>query len=76
MDDRAKILTLLGDAPQDAGELSRKLGMPRKMLFSLLMKMEKEELIAWDGREWIITQSGDPERGSTPPPKSGGGRPY
>ena len=75
MEDREKILTLLGDTPQDAGELSRKLGISRKTLFSLLMEMEKEDMIAWDGQEWVITPSAAPQRSNTPPSKSGGGRP-
>lgn len=75
MENREKILTLLGDAPQDAGELSRKLGISRKALFSLLMNMEKEDMIAWDGQEWIITPSAEPKRSDTPPSKSGGYRP-
>lgn len=75
MENREKILTLLGDAPQDAGELSRKLGISRKALFSLLMNMEKEDMIAWDGQEWIITPSAEPKRSDTPPSKYGGYRP-
>ena len=56
-DDRKKILTLLAGGPQDARELARKLGISRNPLFSLLMKMEKEELIVWHGQEWAVKRS-------------------
>ena len=58
-DDRKKILTLLAGGPQDARELARKLGISRNPLFSLLMKMEKEELIVWHGQEWAVKPSSD-----------------
>lgn len=57
MDDQNKILTLLGGGPQDARELSRKLGISRNPLFSLLMKMEKEDLIVWKDQEWAVKPS-------------------
>ena len=44
-DDRDKVLTLLAGGPQGALELSRKLGISRNPLSSLLTKMEKEGLI-------------------------------
>lgn len=53
-DDRNKILTLLSGGPQDARELARKLGISRNPLFSLLMKMEKEDLIVWKDQEWAV----------------------
>ena len=53
-DDRNKILTLLAGGPQDARELARKLGISRNPLFSLLMKMEKEDLIVWKDQEWAV----------------------
>ena len=58
-DDRKKILTLLAGGPQDARELARKLGISRNPLFSLLMKMEKEELIVWHDKEWAVKPSSD-----------------
>ena len=75
MHNREEILTLLGDAPQGADELSRKLGISRKTLFSLLMSMEKEDLIAWNGQEWIIPASAEPKPSDTPPSMSGDDRP-
>lgn len=67
MEDRikTKILELLANGPEDAGGLSWKLGISRNTLFSLLMRMEKEDLIAWNGREWTIAQSSDPGRSDT-----------
>ena len=53
-DDRNKILTLLSGGPQDARGLARKLGISRNPLFSLLMKMEKEDLIVWKDQEWAV----------------------
>ncbi len=59
MDDRRKIFNLLAHAPQDARELARRLGISRNPLFSLLMSMEKENLIVWDGKEWAVKPSSD-----------------
>ena len=59
MDDRNKILTLLAGGPQDARELARKLNISRNPLFSLLMKMEKEDLIVWKDQEWAVKPSSD-----------------
>ena len=66
MDDRTRILKLLADRPENAAELARKLGISRNPLFSLLMKMEKEDLIVWTGREWAVKPSSDskPSRAS------------
>ena len=58
-DDRNKILTLLAGGPQDARELARKLGISRNPLFSLLMKMEKEDLIVWKDQEWAVKPSSE-----------------
>ena len=58
-DDRGKVLTLLAGGPQDARELSRKLSISRNPLFSLLMSMEKEDLIVWDGKEWAVKPSSE-----------------
>ena len=58
-DDRNKILTLLSGGPQDARKLARKLGISRNPLFSLLMKMEKEDLIVWKDQEWAVKASAD-----------------
>ncbi len=70
MDDRTKILTLLACGPQDARELARKLGISRNPLFSLLMKMEKEDLIMWHNKEWAVKPSSDsihPSEGGSSP---------
>ena len=64
IDDRDKVLTLLAGGPQGALELSRKLGISRNPLFSLLMKMEKEDLIVWRDKEWAVK----PSSASSPPP--------
>lgn len=58
-DDQNKILTLLAGGPEDARELSRKLSISRNPLFSLLMSMEKEDLIVWDGKEWAVKRLSD-----------------
>ena len=72
--DRTRVLNLLADGPEDAGELSRRLGISRSRLFSLLMKMENEDLIVWDGKEWAVKESSDPKRRSTPPSSPGDDR--
>ncbi len=59
MDDREKILKSLAEAPRDAGQLASLLGISRSTLFSTLMRMEKEELIAWDGTHWSVVPSSD-----------------
>ena len=60
--DRTRVLNLLADGPEDAGGLARRLGISRSRLFSLLMKMENEDLIVWDGKEWAVKESSDPKR--------------
>ncbi len=57
MDDRARVLKLLADRPQDAVGLCSRLGISNNPLFSLLMKMEKEGLIEWKGKEWALKPS-------------------
>jgi DNA-binding IclR family transcriptional regulator len=59
-------LKLLADRPQDARELARKLGISRNTLFSLLMKMEKEGLIEWKGKEWAVKPSFDSKQSDLP----------
>ena len=59
MDEKARVLKLLSDRPQDAGVLSSLLGISRHPLFSLLMKMEKEDLIVWTGKEWAVKPASD-----------------
>ena len=75
MDEESKILNLLAHEPQDAGGLSTRIGISRNTLFSLLMKMEKEGLIEWKGREWAVKPSSDSKRGDSPdtnhPPEGG-----
>ena len=68
MDDRARILKLLAEGSEDARELARKLGLSRNPLFSLLMKMEKEDLIVWNGHEWSV----GPPSPDTSHPSQGG----
>ncbi len=71
MDDREKILKSLAEAPRDAGQLSSLLRISRNILFSTLMKMEKEELIAWDGTQWSVVPSSDRKPPASQPPASG-----
>ncbi len=59
MDDKARVLKLLGDCPQDSVGLCSRLGVSPNTLFSLLRKMEKEDLITWDGQEWSAKSSSD-----------------
>ncbi len=66
MDDKARVLELLADRPQDAGGLSSRLGLSRNMLFSLLMKMEKEDLIVWKDQEWAVKPSSDSRQNGSP----------
>ena len=66
MDDRTRILKLLAYRPENAAELARKLGISRNPLFSLLMKMEKEDLIVWTGREWAVKPSSDSKPSRAP----------
>ncbi len=69
MDDKARVLKLLADRPQDAVGLCSRLGISPNTLFSLLRKMEKEELIVWNGQEWAVKPSSD-SRQSDPPDTS------
>ncbi len=75
MDDKARVLKLLADRPQDAGGLASRLGLSRNTLFSLLMKMEKEGLIEWKGQEWAVKPSSDSKQSDLPdtshPPEGG-----
>ncbi len=78
MDDIARVLQLLADRPQDAGGLSTSLGLSRRTLFTLLMKMEKEDLIEWKNQEWAVKpsssdsgQNGSPDSSR---PSEGGSR--
>ena len=64
MDEKSEILNLLADGPQDAGGLSARLDISRNTLFSLLMKMEKEGLIEWKGREYRMELADEVGRGS------------
>lgn len=77
MDDQEKILKSLAEAPRDAGQLSSLLGISHHTLFSTLMKMKKEELIAWDDTQWSIVPSSDrkPSASRLPAPgdQEGGG---
>ncbi len=59
MDDNTRVLKLLADRPQDAVGLCSRLGISPNMLFTLLRKMEKEDLIVWNGEEWAVRPSSD-----------------
>ncbi len=75
MDDEEKILESLRKKPRGAGELSQLCGISRNPMFSLLMKMEKENLIVWDGRAWTTPPSADAKPSGdadTSPPLEGG----
>ena len=63
MDDREKVLEALREGPQGARDLSRLCGIHRTPMFSLLMKMEKENLIAWTDRAWTMPPSPDAQPG-------------
>ena len=64
-DDRARILKSLAKRPQDAGGLGSELALSRNTLFSLLMKMENEDLIVWNGQEWVVKPSSDSKQSGT-----------
>ncbi len=66
MDDSTRILKLLAEGPEDAYELGRKLGMSRNLLFSLLMRMEKEDSIVWNGRNWAVKPPSDSKQSGPP----------
>ncbi len=66
MDDKARVLKLLADGPQDAIGLCSRLGLPGNTLFSLLRKMEKEALIEWKGQEWAVKPSSDSKQSDLP----------
>ncbi len=66
MDKNARVLKLLADRPQDAAGLRSRLGMSRNTLFSLLRKMEKEDLIVWNGQEWAVKTSSDSKQSDLP----------
>lgn len=74
MEDREKILESLRKQPRGAGELSQVCGIARNTMFSLLMKMEKENLIEWTGRAWTTSPLSDAKPGGdadTRPPSAG-----
>ncbi len=77
MDDKARVLKLLADRPQDAVGLCSRLGISRNPLSSLLMKMEKEGLIEWKGQEWAVKPASDSKQSDLPdtrhPPEKGSG---
>ena len=66
MDEKSKILNLLAHGFQNAGGLSTRLGISRNMMFSLLRKMEKEDLIVWNGQEWAVKPSSDSKQSDLP----------
>jgi predicted transcriptional regulator len=66
MDDKARLLKLLADRSQDAVGLCSRLGISPNTLFSLLRKMEKEDLIVWKGREWAVKPSSESRQNGSP----------
>ena len=66
MDEKSEILNLLAHEPQDANGLSTRLGISPNTLFSLLRKLEKEDLIAWNGQEWALRPSSDSKQSDLP----------
>lgn len=66
MDDKARILELLADRSQDAVWLSSRLGISRNTMFSLLRKMEKEDLIVWGKQEWAVKAASDLRQEGSP----------
>ena len=66
MDDNTRVLKLLADRPQDAVGLCSQLGISPNMLFTLLRKMEKEDLIVWNGEEWAVRPSSDSKQSDLP----------
>ncbi len=66
MDEKSQILNLLADGPLDAGGLCSRLGISPNTLFSLLRKMEKEDLIVWNGEDWAVRPSSDTKLSDLP----------
>ena len=66
MDEKSKILNLLAHGPQDAVGLCSWLGISPNTLFSLLRKMEKEDLVVWSGQEWAVKPSSDSKQSDLP----------
>ncbi len=66
MDDNTRVLKLLADRPQDAVGLCSGLRISPNMLFTLLRKMEKEDLIVWNGEEWAVRPSSDSKLSDLP----------
>jgi hypothetical protein len=75
VNDLEKVLGALRAGPQGAEDLSRLCGIQRAPMFSLLMKMEKENLIVWIGRAWttppasVAEPNGDTD--TSPPSEAG-----
>ncbi len=66
MNDKARVLNLLADRPQDAVGLCPRLGISPNTASSLLMKMEREGLIEWKGQEWAVKPSSDSNQSDLP----------
>ena len=66
MDDKARVLKLLADRPQDACGLSSSLNISCNPMFSLLATMEKEDLIAWSGQAWTVKPASDSRENGSP----------
>ena len=66
MDDKARVLKLLADRPQDACGLSSSLSISRNPMFSLLLTMEEEDLIVWNGQEWALKPATDSRQIGSP----------
>ncbi len=56
-DDKKKILTYLEKQPAGAADIARDTGLKSPWLASLLMRLEKENLIVWDQGIWRLPRS-------------------
>ena len=64
MDAKEKILGLLAGGPREAEQLGRKTGLRGQGLASLLMKLEKEQVIVWEQGAWRLGESPELRGGS------------
>ncbi len=63
MDAIEKILSSLADGPQGADELARRIGLRGQSLATLLMKLERDKVIAWDRGAWRLGEASE-QRGT------------
>ena len=57
MDDRDRILEFLAKTPGVAGDIARGIGLRQDQVATLLMNMEKENMIVWDRVAWRLPKS-------------------